>query len=208
MNFDILIKDDYFKNPDKLREIGLSKNNYRIDNGLDGSGIGWRGQRTLPLRILENQICPCCNQTVESYSDIDNFLIEQSKNIFNDCNDFFNIENNTTEKMTITSYFHITTEKTKSAFPDFWQDRFHKDPPNTFAGVVYLNPESPLKSGTSVMDGKNNTLINVENKYNRLVAYDGQRIHALSDAFGDSKETGRMTLTFFIHPISESRWFD
>jgi len=208
MNYDILIQDDYLKNPDKFREIGLSKNNYRIDNEISGSGFGWRGQRTLPLKPFENQVCPCCNQTVDSYSNTDKLLIRESKKIFDICNKFFNIELNSSEKMTITTYFHITTEKTKDAFPNFWQDKFHGDPPNTVAGIVYLNPEAPLESGTSIMDGKNNRFVNIENKYNRLVAYDGERIHALSNTFGDSKETGRMTFTFFIHPLSKSAWFD
>lgn len=209
MNYDILMQDDYFKNPDKLREIGLSKNNYRIDNEIGGSNYaGWRGQRTLPIRIFNDQICPCCNQVVKSDSKIDKFLVEQSKKIFNVCNNFFNIENDSTEKMTITSYFHITTEKTKDAFPDFWQDRFHKDEACAISGIVYLNPEAPMDSGTSILDGKNNQFVNIENKYNRLVAYDGRRIHGLSNTFGDSKETGRMTFTFFIHRLGDFGWFN
>lgn len=92
--------------------------------------------------------------------------------------------------------FHITTEKTRDSYPNFWQDRFHKDQHSPIAGVVYLSPDPPKNAGTSILDGKNNQFVNVENKYNRLVAYDGFRIHALSDVFGTSKETGRMTFTF------------
>jgi hypothetical protein len=189
----VLIKDNYFENPDSIRELGLSLSDYRVDNELEGPPTGWRGQRSLPLYNLQNKI-----------------LDEYSQNIFKICYEYFDLKNyvypysnsktkRTVDELTITTYFHITTEETKKAFPDFSQDRFHKDFASPAAGVVYLNPDAPLKAGTSVFDGKNNQMINVENKYNRLVAYDGSRIHALSDTFGDSVESGRMTFTFFIH---------
>ncbi len=38
----------------------------------------------------------------------------------------------------------------------------------------------------------------VDNKFNRLVAYPSSLIHAPTDLFGDTMETGRLTLSFFI----------
>jgi len=204
---EVLVRDNYFDDPDLIRQTGLSLTNYRIDNNLDGMGFGWRGQRTLPIRKIKNYICPCCNQKVDSYSTTDEFLMKHSIKIFNICDDFFGFTKKSTEEMTITSYFHITTEETKSAYPNFLQDRFHKDPHGPVAGVVYLTPNAPKTAGTSVLDGKNNQFTNIENKYNRLVAYEGSRIHALSDTFGDSKDTGRMTFTFFIHTVGDTRYF-
>lgn len=202
---DILVKDNYFENPDEIRKIALSYKNYRIDNGNDGPGYGWRGQRTLPFRKLKDQYCACCNQLITSYTPTDEFIIEHSKKIFDLCEEYFKFTEKCSEEMTITSFFHITTEETKKSYPD-WQNRFHKDQNSPIAGVVYLNPDAPTRAGTTILDSDENQFVNVENIYNRLVAYDGFRVHALSDVFGDSKETGRMTLTFFIHTIGDSRY--
>jgi hypothetical protein len=191
----ILIQDNYFKNPDSVREFALSIDNYRIDNAFHMPPIGWRGQRSLPLSSLKNK-------KIDQYE----------KDIFKVCYDFFDLKNfkyknvllpNETpiSEFTITSYFHITTEETRSAFLDFWQDRFHKDPDTAVAGVVYLTPNPPSNSGTSILDGEKNQFINVENEYNRLIAYDGSKIHSLSDVFGNCMKTGRLTYTFFIHEI-------
>lgn len=190
---DILVKDNYFDNPDLIRQLGVSLSDYRVDNELDGPQTGWRGQRSIPLRNINNE-------TLNKYS----------QDIFNLCCEYFDLKNyvypysnqrakRVSGDLMITTYFHITTEETKKAFPDFSQDRFHKDFASPVAGVVYLNPSAPPKAGTSVFDGKNNQMVNLENKYNRLVAYEGSRIHALSDTFGNDVESGRLTFTFFIH---------
>ena len=197
-----LVIDDYFEEPDQIREIALSKY-YRYGNDNDGRS-GWRGERTFPIR----DVCPCCNQSINSYSKEDQLILEYSKKIFNDCDKHFNFVKESSDEMSITPYFHITTEKTRNSLPYFNQDKFHADPCGPIAGVVYLTPDAPLNSGTSILYAEENQLVNVENKYNRLVAYESNRIHALSDVFGTSSETGRLTLTFFIHSTSRSSYFD
>ena len=85
----------------------------------------------------------------------------------------------------ITSYFHQSPANTVDMLWDFGLDRFHRDY-LPCAGVIYLNPDPPPNTGTSVLDGRNNQFINTENVYNRLIAYDGYNIHGLSGCFGDS----------------------
>lgn len=203
-----LIIDDYFENPDEIRELALSYENYRLNNHNDGATAGWRGQRTFPIRKVKNQYCSCCNQEIKSYSASDEIVIQQAQKILEVCDKHFNITNEYSDEMVISSFFHITTEDTLQSYPDFWQDRFHKDPLGPIAGVVYLTPNAPPESGTSILDGENNQFVNLENKYNRLVAYDGSRIHAPSNVFGNSKETGRLTLTFFIHNIGHTHYYN
>jgi len=122
---DILIKDNYFENPDYMRELGLSNSTYRINNDLHGPG-GWKGKRTKP---------------------------------------------------------------------------FHD---SIVAGVVYLTPDAPSTAGTSILDANKNQFVNVENKYNRLIAYEASVIHGISELFGNSDDTGRLTFTFFIHDIEST----
>jgi len=66
-----------------------------------------------------------------------------------------------------------------------------------------LTPDAPLNAGTSILYAEENKFVNLENKYNRLVAYESHRIHALSDTFGTTKETGRLTFTFFLHHVDD-----
>ncbi len=186
---DILIKDNFFENPDLLREIALSIDNYRVDYVATVPPSGWRGERTLQLRSLKNDLLNQCDQkifdTCYQHFDLSNFKYPYT-------NDY-------AKNLTITSFFHVTTERARQAFSDFGQDRYHMDFNTACAGVIYLNPEAPSKAGTSIFDGENNRVINVENKYNRLVGYEGSRVHALTDVFGESRETGRLTYTYFIH---------
>ena len=45
---------------------------------------------------------------------------------------------------------------------------------------------------------KENKIVNVRNRYNRLLAYPAHFAHAPTDLFGEDFYTGRMTLTFFM----------
>ena len=184
----ILLKENYFENPNLIRRIGLSMKNYTVNNTLSYPHMGWRGQRTEELHKLN-----------------DEFLNKISQNIFNLCYEYFNLDNFIyphnkikPKDLNIATYFHINTENCKKSFPDFYQDKFHKDFGAAVTGVVYLTPNAPTNSGTSILDGENNKIVNIENKYNRLIAFESSRIHSPSDFFGTNTENGRMTFNFFI----------
>jgi hypothetical protein len=201
-----LIIDNFFEDPDEIRKIALSRN-YRYGNDNRGRP-GWRGERTLPIRSLDT-ICPCCNQEINSdfYSE-QKLLLEYSKKILDACRNHFKFNQCNDEDFAITSYFHITTEETIKSLPFFSQDKFHQDNLGPVAGIVYLTPNAPPNSGTSILDAEKNQFVDVENIYNRLVAYNSYRIHGLSDTFGTTRETGRLTFTFFIHNSMDFLYYD
>ena len=66
---------------------------------------------------------------------------------------------------------------------------------------------SPTYTGTSILDSRNTLFTNVENVYNRLIAYDGYNIHALTGCFGNSPKTDRLTIVFFIHEKALAKGF-
>jgi hypothetical protein len=93
---------------------------------------------------------------------------------------------------------------------------------SNWAGVVYLTPDAPLKSGTSfykfydgttsstderynMLDVMNNCknyyswelLSSVENVFNRLVLYDSRQYHCATNYFGDTIDNGRLIQLFF-----------
>ena len=106
----------------------------------------------------------------------------------------------------ITSYFHRSPANTVDMLNDFHTDRFHRDSLSC-AGVIFLNPDPPPMTGTSILDSRNTLFTNVENVYNRLVAYDGYNIHALTGCFGNSPKTDRLTIVFFIHEKALAKGF-
>jgi hypothetical protein len=93
----------------------------------------------------------------------------------------------------------------------------------TWAGVIYLTPDAPFSSGTSLFAHRDSKLRNardfngrnifnetgfydrtkfelvdtIGNVFNRLVLFDGKSIHAANEYFGNSKENSRLFQIFF-----------
>jgi|APGre2960657444_1045066.scaffolds.fasta_scaffold06881_2 hypothetical protein len=102
----------------------------------------------------------------------------------------------------------------------------HRDS-TIFSGLIYLNPlpnpeggttiYKPLYTGTTEMslEGnqsrseedklKNNSnfaeSIVIKNQFNRLIAFDSRQFHAAINFFGDTDQTSRLTLVFFIERL-------
>ena len=175
----LLIQDNFFDSVSEIRELALSLD-YRCSEDIVYD-VGWKGYRTEELDFFNNDI-----------------LVECEENILNSVCNFYNLTG-----YSITTYFHISYESTKNILNDFNNKKYHFDL-SEYAGVIYLTPDPPKKMGTSILDGNKNKIINVENIYNRLLAYPSSCIHAPTDLFGDNKENGRMTLTFFLD--KDSSW--
>ena len=169
MSNNILVKDNFFAGIDILRAIAISSDYmYHLKTP---EPVGWKGYRTWELSHLDNPIIEeCCI------------------NILKEFNDFYNISGYSMQK-----FFHISYEQTKLNLMRSW----HTDHSMEYAGLMYLNPQSPSIAGTTIFEnGKRNE---IKNKYNRLVGYKGDYMHGPTDYFGDNKENGRMCFVFFIN---------
>jgi len=169
----LLIKDDFFSNPDVLRKFALDCD--YIDSEEVKVDVGWRGYRTDEFEVIGNED-----------------LITASEKIKQTVCEHYNLEG-----YSISSHFHLSHLGTKKTLPDFENKKYHFDECE-YAGVVYLKPSPPKGTGTSILDGARNKIESVDNKYNRLIAYPAHHIHAPTDLFGNDFTTGRMTLTFFM----------
>ena len=71
----------------------------------------------------------------------------------------------------------------------------HNDGEHCIAGILYLNPEpvDSIMSGTRIAES------NIENKFNRLVMYDGSQTHQQNGAWGDTWDECRLTMNMFIY---------
>tara|TARA_B100000965_G_scaffold370095_1_gene357957 strand:+ start:2881 stop:3417 length:537 start_codon:yes stop_codon:yes gene_type:complete len=169
----LLIEDNFFKNPDVLRRMALDCD--YIDSEQVKIDVGWRGYRTDEFEVIGNED-----------------LITASDEVRQAVCKHYNLEG-----YSISSHFHLSHLGTKKTLPDFENKKYHFDQCE-YAGVVYLKPSPPKGTGTSILDGARNKIESVDNKYNRLTAYPAHHIHAPTDLFGNDFTTGRLTLTFFM----------
>ena len=200
---DIFAKNDFFKNPEQLRHIALnldwSKWNVSEEPIFGG---GWRGARSPELSTYNDPILDKALKEIYSFAwdvmDLSNYTYPEWFNWDNLKEDGTceYLPNRKIKDPEIKAYFHIWRTKSNKGYQDWWS-RYHQDFIPS-AGVVYLTPEAPKDSGTSIVDCIENEIINVENEYNRLVVYNGFYPHGISKSFGNNKNDSRLTLNFFI----------
>jgi hypothetical protein len=172
----ILIQDNFLSNCDEIRNFAL-KQEYECKN----SGNNWRGCRTSELISSGNKL-----------------VYDMSLKIYNTVVDYYNLQNLT---IGIKTFFHYSTEETKLyCLPTFDQFKLHKDVDDVIlAGVIYLHPHPKNNCGTILVHESKENNKYIENVYNRLICYPGNILHGPNDLFGDSIETGRLTVTFFLN---------
>ena len=172
MNSNILIKDNFFDNIDTIRQIALTTSFNPFETMTQR--VGWRGYRTHELKVFGNR-------TINQAND----------KIFDTVKKHFNLN----DDYKIKCYYHLTVVDTKNTLEDYETNIFHKDDCK-YAGVVYLYPDPPQNTGTTlIIDEASHS---IENKYNRLISYDAKITHAPTDLFGYNIESGRLTITFYI----------
>ncbi len=169
----LFVRETFFSDVEKIRNISLTSRFYS-PNEIERR-VNWRGYRTKELSNFKNE------------------LLDQSKNcILDEIVKIFKLKN-----ISIETFFHLTFSDTKNTLNNFDKNKWHRDINYSYAGIVYLTPNPPRNSGTSIIiDGKQ---IDVQNRYNKMVAYPSHLTHAPTDLFGDTIQNGRMTLTFFCY---------
>jgi hypothetical protein len=202
-NFPVVVVDDFFKEPDKVRKFALHQE-FKRD-----SSSNYPGLRTDCLSVIEPSLH---NEFLKKFFSIYyNYQYEQ-----------------------LTWLVEARFQKTDNSFDNGW---IHCDGDShscsKVAGVIYLSPNAPLQSGTSIYKLKQNVLIpvrnfqakhahyyangnsdelknikeqekeqfdetiNVSNVYNRLISFDANEYHAAQNYFGQDNES-RLILVFFV----------
>jgi hypothetical protein len=123
----LLIYDNFLIFPNKLRELALSSQFYNCKQYSEkhNSHTDWPGKRTEPIYDL--------------YPDkVQNLLTE----ISNISRDVFKLGN-----VSLRSYFQLTTEQDGHSW-------VHQDNNVDLAGILYLSPNPPSNSGTTMYECK------------------------------------------------------
>ena len=208
MYFPIICVDNFFDNPQEVRDLAFS-----LD--FSESDPRYPGKRTKQL----HEVAP-------EYFD---FFCKRLMGIFYD----FREKDVSWE---IYTTFQLIEKFGNNSLNKGW---VHCDTPNIFAGVLYLNQNSNLESGTSIFKPKSIGAqpINVEQKndfyknnygneetvkalnennekfietitfknvYNRLIGFGGEHFHAVNSFVVDQEP--RLTQVFFVRRVS-ANWY-
>lgn len=200
----VLVIDNFFDNPDSIREQGLS-----LDFNVTGNYPGLRTN------------CPDHIRSIV-YKKVISLLVDSSTN---------------TPKAKVEVAFQLVTKEQE-------ENWIHMDRGGFFAGVIYLTPDAPINSGTSIYkfigdadtfekvreldQVKNNfhkkiltdhnemksarekmkqyfcKTVDVANVYNRLILYPANLFHSGNNFFGTTKNDARLTLVIYVHNVEPS----
>lgn len=210
MYFPTICSDNFFENPDKIRDFALSLEFQKSNNKA------WPGKRTQPLNVIsKNYFDLFCRKVLALSFDLKRYQ------------DF---------SWSIETYFQMIEPE---EYGDIDQGWIHVDD-SIYAGVIYLTPGMPLSCGTSIFQTKsiNNATINTDEKqdmflnfnsdktqiykqkleennsqfietirfnnmYNRLIAYDGAQFHGVT-GFTSGFNQPRLTQVFFVREVNSS----
>ena len=174
---DIIVVDEIFSNPEHLEYQARKFSYYNCESHpfpiKTGNKMFYSGHRTESLHILDENLYVSYNTEILNKIADNSFGLYRSDATFNYAGQMF---------------FHYMTKD--DVFDDTW---LHKDPA-LYAGVIYLQKNPSPNSGTILIKGDEEKI--VENKYNRLLLYRSDLMHSSQSAFGNSIEDGRLTLTF------------
>jgi len=171
MNYQTIVVDNFFENPYSI--IEYSKKNLFIPPNKKDPEQKWLGTRSTNLHSTNKKLFEFIVSKVLS------FYFDVSKNDI-----IYNAK----------VYFH----KSKNLKYDK-KSLIHKDYGPHIAGLIYLNKNNDINTGTTIYDDKLNESLIVSNKFNSMICYDAKKLHGPT-----SLDTDRLTIPFFIHIISIS----
>jgi hypothetical protein len=214
MYFPSICADNFFNNPDDVREFALS---LEYEDCSISGGI-WPGKRTKELSLINP----------DYHKDFTHKILSL----------FFDRKRFNTLHYRLQTYFQLTESNQYGKNNTGW---VHDDGFAPLAGVVYLSKQIDPQCGTSIcskaslysaernvdvkremfqkynssndqlykdsLDINNSQFVETvrfNNIYNRLIAYDGSQFHVVNNLYGENEP--RLTQVFFFDYISAD-WF-
>lgn len=180
MNDQIIIKNNFFKNPYLIRGKGFLCKYYDKNNHPDPSAINsFPGIRSIDLRFFDLKLHNYIKTQIQSAVNTVGI-----NGIINPDENEFRLNYSLTFKNTPYNY-HYDIEYNKNV--------------TNYAGVIYLNKNAPKNYGTSIV--LSDRKIDIENVFNRMVIYPTTMFHSLSGSFGNNIFNARMVVSIFFNLI-------
>lgn len=184
-----IIKDNFFEDPDWIRNYALSGKVQYWPGGEHPSGANYPGMRSNALNLIENAI----------FEEVANGIY-----------DILGVDYSTP------SYIESFLQYCVADDGNSWvhRDTLYFNP--THVGLIYLTPDPPPDSGTILYQapadyvyGRDPELDSgnpddykikkvLDNKYNRFVMYDPDEFHKSDQYFGTNIRDGRLFIVFFM----------
>lgn len=175
MNY--IIQDNFFDDPDSIREFALSQKYYTKENHPEESGIAaFPGHRTAFFDDIGS----------EFYNNIHNKILPHISKLEN--------VKHPSEKYTKFNLQISFSYTFKGANSFRHTDDIMSGYKVRYGSLVYLYPKPPKKCGTTLYL-KDTTYL--DNKYNRFVLYKSSIEHEPTDNFGTNINNSRLVLTIF-----------
>lgn len=173
---DYLIIDNFFDEPDLLREFALKQEYFKKEEHPNDIG-NFPGYRSKYI----NEINP------DLYNALVNAQITMTEKMLG-----HPLSEKYTEYWTKFSFSWTDENTPVNRHQDFMDDwNGFKD---FYGGVIYLTPNPPENSGTEIVD-----IVTAENIYNRYVIYNAKLLHGAQSSFGKNINDSRLVLTHFIY---------
>jgi len=207
--------DNFFKNPNLIRDLGL-----KLDKESDPSGR-WPGYRSVPLWMIDENL--------------------NTQIILKILNSYFDLSYQSLSWKSSEVTFQIQKGYSENSDSLLNQGWIHQDSGEQLAGLIYMTPDADLDTGTSLFNmkeefknnfKKNNTRLSksalylnqkineqdyekeitqlnnkfiektrFNNLYNRMIAYDSNEWHRANKL---KSKNDRLTMVFFISDIELS----
>ena len=175
MYMKIVIFDNFFKDPDAIRNFALG-----LEYHPRKSHQFFEGVRSAPLHTLDYELyTSVCYEIISSYYGPGNWKYEGP------------------------IFFHQTRECDKHD-TQWLNDRIHQDKA-IIAGIVYLTPGAPLACGTQTyqkIEEEYHPDVIMGNRYNRLIIFNSDQYHSASSFFGED-QSARLCMLIFIEKIEK-----
>ena len=181
MKKSIIVVDNFYNNPDEVREFALSVE-YKADLRF------YKG-----LRSVENYQQEGLKEAFEELID-EKIVSFPDKDSFNGCFQITTAED--------PQVYHHDTQKWAAMIyltPDAPLESGTRTHSSKINNTRHMNDENAQEAfSAGYYDStKFNIVDSIGNVYNRLVIMDAQHFHSAGSYFGNSKETGRLTHLFF-----------
>ena len=202
-NIPVTIIDNFFDDPNAIRKFALSQE-FEVDKNS-----AYPGKRTKQLHELDKKLFDIiCSKFFSIYYDftVDNSinwlvkasfqLVDKSYNsgwIHQDANEIISgiiYLNDITNPKSGTSIYEAKNDNVKPIYTD----KKHQG----IKGEISDEEENKYRIENNLQFEES---IKVNNKYNRLIAFDSNMYHAAQDFFGEDKES-RLTLVIFVKELN------
>jgi hypothetical protein len=208
----ITILDNFFDNPDKIRDYALS-----LEYEKDHLGK-WPGKRSKPLHEINPPVFnEICRRVLSMYFDLEqpSSYIRWEASLY-----FQKIDNSYlsgwihTDPSVITAIVYLNKNPNINSGTSIYKLKDHILFPKTteftqykldaYRGIIDIN-DAKVKEKQLENNSQFEEVVKVHNEYNRILSYYGGLQHSAQDYFGNEDEEPRLTLIMFFHNLRVNR---